>query len=110
MQAGRGVRGELRKLCSCTTLAVRDTVEMWARSFDGIRFQAYTEDHLPPHVHGSYAETEVVIDLIDGKASISGRDKSVLPRNAKLSDVNRIVRAAGKYTDELMDLWRAARG
>jgi hypothetical protein len=81
-----------------------------SKSFDGIRFQAYTEDHLPPHVHGFYAETEVVIDLIDGKASISGRDKSIIPRNAKQSDVNRILRAADRHTNELIELWRAARG
>ncbi len=83
---------------------------MGSRTFDGIRFQAYTDDHLPPHVHGFYAGTEVIVEMVDGTARVAQREKSILPHNAKQSDVNRIVRAAVKHSDELMELWRAARG
>jgi hypothetical protein len=34
--------------------------------FDGVRFVVYTMDHEPRHVHGFYAEVEVIVDLRTG--------------------------------------------
>jgi hypothetical protein len=34
-----------------------------SKTCDGVRFVAYPKDHPPPHVHGSYAETEVILEL-----------------------------------------------
>lgn len=83
---------------------------MGSKTFDGVWFEAYSDDHLPPHVHGFYAGVEVIVELIDGKTRLSRRTKSILPRNSKRSDVNRILRTATKYADELAELWRVARG
>jgi hypothetical protein len=81
-----------------------------SKTFDGVWFAAYTQDHLPPHVHGFYAGVEVIVDLLDGETALSQRKKAVKPGNAKQADVSRILRTATKYADELMELWRQARG
>jgi len=38
--------------------------------FEGVRFEAYSNDHDPMHVHGFYAEVEVILEL--------RRDRTVL--------------------------------
>jgi len=47
---------------------------MGSLRFDGIRFMVYTMDHAPRHVHGFYAELEVIVDLRpDGSVSPTER-------------------------------------
>ena len=83
---------------------------MGSKTYSGVRFQAYPDDHVPPHVHRFYAGVEVIVDLVDGFAELSHRPKPVRPRNAKQSDVNHILRTATQYADELLEIWRIARG
>jgi hypothetical protein len=81
-----------------------------SRTFDGVRFAAYTLDHLPPHVHGFYAEVEVIVELGQGKTRLSPRRDAISPLSGKRSDVNYVLQTATKYAAELIELWRAARG
>ena len=83
---------------------------MGSKTFDGVWFEAYSDDHLPPHVHGYYAGIEVLVELIDGRTRLAQRSNPVFPHNAKRSDVRHILKTATKYGDELAELWRVARG
>jgi hypothetical protein len=82
---------------------------MGSRTFEGVRFQVYSRDHLPPHVHGFYAATLAVVELADSE-NVGLRPNSVKPPNAKKSDVNRIVDAAVEHYPELISLWESIHG
>jgi len=82
-----------------------------SKTFDGVRFAAWSDDHLPVHVHGFYAGITVLVELMDDNTvRLARRRNAVRPRTAKRSDVNHILRTAEKYADELVQLWRVARG
>jgi hypothetical protein len=82
-----------------------------SKTFDGVWFVAYSHDHPPPHVHGEYAGVVVIVDLLaDGTVRQSDRWDAVTPSNAKRSDVRRVLETAKAHGDELMELWRSARG
>jgi hypothetical protein len=83
-----------------------------SKTFDGVRFSAYVDDHLPPHVHGFYAGVEVILELDFETRDIrlARRHDRVQPQNAKSSDVRRVRRAAEEYGEELFRLWEVARG
>jgi hypothetical protein len=82
-----------------------------SKTFEGVWFAAYSHDHPPPHVHGRYAETEVIIDLLaNGEVRQADRWDAVTPSNARRGDVRRILETAKAHGDELMELWRSARG
>jgi hypothetical protein len=79
--------------------------------FDGVRFVAYPQDHAPRHVHGFYAETEVIVDLLPGarrEVAKANRRDAVRPGRAKRSDVRYILRVAAAHFDELAQLWEEA--
>ena len=81
---------------------------MGSLRFDGVWFIAYPEDHEPRHVHGFYAETEVIVDLREGpgrQVAQAGRINAVRPGNASRSDVKHILRVAAAHFDELVALW-----
>jgi hypothetical protein len=78
-------------------------------SFDGVSFRIYVFDHLPPHAHGVYGSTLVVVELGDAE-NVSIRPGSIQPNNAKRSDVRRIVDMAVEHYDELMRMWEATHG
>jgi hypothetical protein len=68
-------------------------------------------DHPPPHVHGFYAKTEVIIDLLaDGKVRKSSRGDAVTPSGTKRSDVRRILDVAARHAAELYELWEKIHG
>jgi DNA-directed RNA polymerase subunit L len=74
--------------------------------FDGVRFAAYTMDHMPRHVHGFYADIEVIADLrADGNVSLAKRTDAIRPSNASKSDVRYILAAAAEHFDKLVALW-----
>jgi hypothetical protein len=82
-----------------------------SKTFDGVWFISFSLDHAPPHVHGSYAETTVIVDLLaDGTVAQSGRRDAVKPPNAKRSDVRRILNVAGDHAAELVQLWEKTHG
>jgi len=83
-----------------------------SKTFLGVRFEAFSHDHPPPHVHGFYGSAEVILEL-DFKTRdirLARRRKNVKPANAKRSDVQRVRRAAEKFGEELFKLWEVARG
>ena len=83
---------------------------MGSKTFDGVWFVTYPKDHLPAHVHGFYAETEVIVELLDGTVRLALRSDAIRPADAKKSDVTKILRTAAKWADELDELWRLAHG
>jgi hypothetical protein len=79
--------------------------------FNGVRFAAYTMDHEPRHVHGFYADVEVIVDLrADGKVSLANRTDAVRPSNGSKSDVRHVLAVAANHFDELVFLWEKHHG
>jgi hypothetical protein len=63
-------------------------------------------DHKPRHVHGFYADLEVIVDLrADGSVSLAARTDAVRPSNAGKSDVRHILTVAAEHFEELASLW-----
>ncbi len=84
---------------------------MGSKTFDGVWFISYSLDHAPPHVHGRYAGTMVIVDLLpNGEVAPSTRSKAVTPPNAKRSDVRKIVDTAREHAAELRKLWETTHG
>jgi hypothetical protein len=60
-------------------------------------FISYAHDHPPPHVHGAYAGTVVIIDLLsNGNVRKADRMTPITPRNAKSGDVKKILDVAAE--------------
>jgi hypothetical protein len=79
--------------------------------FDGVRFAAYTMDHEPRHVHGFYADVEVIVDLRpDGKVSLANRTDAIRPSTGSKSDVRHVLTTAARNFDELVSLWEKHHG
>lgn len=73
--------------------------------FEGVRFAAYSNDHDPMHVHGFYAEVEVIVELRrDATVLLAGRKDAVRPSNGNKGDVRHVLAVATKYFDELIVL------
>jgi hypothetical protein len=84
---------------------------MGSLRFDGVRFAAYTMDHEPRHVHGFYAEVEVIADLRrNGAVALADRTDAIRPSNASKSDVRYVLTTAAKHFDELVSLWEKHHG
>ena len=84
---------------------------MGSLRFDGVCFVAYPQDHEPRHVHGFYAETEVIVELrLRPAREVAKADRSdaVRPGNAKRNDVKYILRVAAAHFDDLVRLWEEA--
>ncbi len=79
--------------------------------FGGVRFTAYTMDHEPRHVHGFYAEVEVIVDLRkDGAVSLANRPDAIRPSDASRSDIRHVLSTAAKHFDDLISLWERHHG
>ena len=84
---------------------------MGSKTFDGVCFSAYADDHLPARVHGKYAGTEVLVELLPGgKVIQSRRSDAIRPLDAKRSDVRRILSLAAMHSTELHDIWEKIHG
>lgn len=84
---------------------------MGSLRFDGVRFVAYPQDHEPRHVHGFYAETELIVDLLPGpprSVAKAKRRDAIRPGNAKRNDVKYVLQVAAAHFDELVTLWEEA--
>lgn len=78
---------------------------------NGVRFTAYTMDHQPRHVHGFYAEIEVIVDLrADGNVSLASRTDAIRPGNGSKADVRHILTVAARNFDKLVTLWEKHHG
>jgi hypothetical protein len=72
------------------------------RVFD---FTAYSNDHDPMHVHGFYAEVEVIVELRrDGTVLLANRRDAVRPRKGSKADVRHVLTVASDHLDELIAL------
>ena len=61
---------------------------------------------MPRHAHGSFEETEVILDLSDDRTvRLATRPDAIRPPNAKRSSVRRILNVAAEHFDELVALW-----
>jgi hypothetical protein len=81
------------------------------KTFDGVWFISYSEDHLPPHVHAKYADVEVIIELTpDGGIMQSSRIDAIRPRNAKRNDIRTVLYVAADHSEELHALWERTHG
>lgn len=80
--------------------------------FEGVRFSVYSDDHSPPHVHASYAEVRVVVDLLleEEAVALSFRRNAVTPINGSRADVNYILELAAENYTALVRLWKAIHG
>ncbi|HUY94186.1 MAG TPA: DUF4160 domain-containing protein [Terracidiphilus sp.] len=78
--------------------------------FDGVRFVAYPQDHEPIHLHGFYAETEVIFDLriATGEVALAHRSDAIRPGAAKRSDVKHVLNVAAAHFVLLVELWEQA--
>jgi hypothetical protein len=83
-----------------------------SKTFDGVWFIAYTKDHLPPHVHGKYAETTVILEILrkEREVRVANRIDAIQPPNAKRSDVKKILQVAAEHAEDLIKLWEAVHG
>jgi hypothetical protein len=78
---------------------------MGSMGFEGVRFTAYSNDHDPMHVHGFYAEVEVIVELRrDGTVLLADRKDAVRPRKGSRADVRHVLAVAGNHFDELIAL------
>jgi hypothetical protein len=79
-----------------------------SKTFAGVWFAAYSDDHPPPHAHGQYAGVRVVVDLLaDRKLRQFIRWNAVTPQNGKRSGVRHVLEIARQHGDEVMALWKA---
>ena len=84
---------------------------MGSLRFDGVRFTAYTMDHTPRHVHGFYAEIEVIVDLrSDGGVSLASRTDAIRPSNGSIADTRHILTVPARNFDKLVSLWEKHHG
>lgn len=84
---------------------------MGSKVFEGVTFRAYPNDHAPRHVHGFYAEVEIIVDLkLDGTVSLAARTDAIRPGNASKSDVRRVLAVAAKHFLVLVALWERHHG
>jgi len=68
-------------------------------------------DHKPRHVHGFYADVEVIVDLRpDGKVSLANRTDAVRPSNGSKSDVRHVLAVTARHFNELVVLWEKHHG
>jgi len=82
-----------------------------SKTYDGVRFSVYPNDHLPPHVHGTTAGAVVIVELLaDAEVALSSRKNAIDPVNAKKNDVAKILRVAAENVDELIALWEKTHG
>jgi len=68
-------------------------------------------DHEPRHVHGFYAEVEVIVDLRPGgRVSLANRTDAIRPSNRSKPDVRHVLTVAAEHFDELASLWEKHHG
>lgn len=72
----------------------------------GVRFRVNPQDHQPIHVHGRYAETVVIVELLaDGSVRKANRKDAIIPADAKRSNVRKILETAAEHYDEIVAAW-----
>ena len=84
---------------------------MGSKTYEGVRFSVYSNDHAPPHVHGICSGVSVIIDIFsDGTVRLSKRRKAIVPATAKRNIEAKIRRVALANADALLMLWEEMHG
>jgi hypothetical protein len=77
----------------------------------GVRFVVYSNDHPPRHAHGFLGNTEIIVDFRrDGNVALADRKDAIRPRNAKRSDIKKVLSSAASHFEELVALWEEIHG
>lgn len=72
----------------------------------GVRFRIHPQDREPIHVHGRYAETVVIVELLaDGTVQKGRRNDAIIPTDAKRTDVRKILETAAENYDRIVAAW-----
>ncbi len=84
---------------------------MASKTFEGVTFRVYPNDHEPRHVHGFYAEVEVIVDLKrNGTVALASRTDAIRPSSGRTSDVRHVLVMAAQHFEELVMLWEKHHG
>ena len=70
-------------------------IDVGSVRFDGIRFVACPQDHEPIHVHGFYAEVEVIVELQEAAREVALAHRLDAIRPGKASRKRRKAHLAG---------------
>jgi hypothetical protein len=82
-----------------------------SKTYGGVRFSVYPNDHPPPHVHGTSAGVTLIIDLLgNGDIRLSDRARAIKPPNAPKNVIDKILRVAAENISELEALWEKTHG
>lgn len=84
---------------------------MSSLTFGSIRFSVYPNDHQPRHVHGALGSARVIVDILDnGDVQLDDRIGAIRPKDAKKSDVRKVLQSAVDHSDQLKTLWEKVHG
>jgi hypothetical protein len=75
----------------------------------GVRFYVYPQDHDPPHAHGVYGQSEIII-LLFAAGRVGLGDPKRMSKRAKHNEVRHILNAAAACYDRLAAAWEAMHG
>jgi hypothetical protein len=82
-----------------------------SKTYDGVWFISFSDDHPPAHVHGCYGSVQVIVDVFaDGTTQKADRSDAVRQANAKRGDVRRVLKVAEEHGAELWALWEQTHG
>lgn len=72
----------------------------------GVWFRIRPHDHEPVHAHGYYGETIAIVEFWpNGTVALASRKGRLIPRDAKRSDVRKILNAAEEGFDSIVAIW-----
>lgn len=63
------------------------------------------------HVHGSYAEMVVIVDLLpDSRVRVANRKDAIRPANGSKADARQVLAVAAEHYSELVTRWEKHHG
>ena len=84
---------------------------MGSLRYRSFRFVAYSNDHLPRHIHAFFEDAEVILDLRDDQTvAIADRVNAYSPKNLKKMKLKKVLQAAANNFDGLVALWEEIHG
>ena len=78
---------------------------------ESVRFTVHSNDHPPCHIHGILGNTVVVAEILpNGDVQLARRKRAIRPKDAKKSDVKKVLDLAAEHSEELKGLWEKVHG